>query len=820
MLCREYPAADDRSGRKADFDNFPKWMKNLRSQLKSSGKKYGLSLTLPASYWYLQHFDIKKLEDSVDWFNVMSYDMHGTWDMNSTWVGPFINPHTNLTEIKNAMDLLWRNDISPSKVVMGLAYYGRSFTLVDPACAEPGCTYRSGGNSGECSETIGFLLNSEIQNIISEDALTPTFYEEDAVKAIAFGDQWVSFDDEDTFKIRGDYAKSQCMGGVMVWAISHDDRNHTSAKALTSGLGRKRIAFPDYPTSPSTSSTTSSTSARSLTKRDDTEKNIDVCRWTNCGDDCPAGWKWIPRSDSDNLSMTDDTGCFSGFSKLCCPGDVDIPTCKWRGMPKHGGYCTPGCDDDEVEVGTLGAPYCDFRHQSACCTKTPSTEPYGQCKWVGGSPTCSSAGNHHDCPDDYPDFVFASSNGAGGEQTCDTGAKSYCCKKDATPWQFKKCDWKTKETHKFSDFLCEPSCADGWTRLGMQMGSCTFSREAYCCEGDPPEIKKDDDDDSGDDGDDDDTKTSSTIIPRDPEQMYYGQYEKLIDDYMAQPGAPDDWQSSSWSSSGDDNDDEIQLWYKRSILSVASFEYLNSYTARTVDTMLNATTNLWDINGPAPIYGEALYIEAMNQVVADSGYTINTYAYVSDMTANPSTANQGMNYLNTAASDLCEVEEDYEYSSKRDFVEVNNRASLAERHINVLGEYGNAMLFQPTIEDILDGIMNNELTMHYARWEHYADNNRGNRVAQSGPFLEIAYWIGTTIGTLGPNAYRYQETSQDRWVVFHLHTVNVSPLPYYRIGVYLRLICLRIRAHSAIPELPTAPSKASTTSPSTTAKDS
>lgn len=63
------------------------------------------------------------------------------------------------------------------------------------------------------------------------------------------------------------------------------------------------------------------------------------------------------------------------------------------------------------------------------------------------------------------------------------------------------------------------------------MGSCTFSREVYCCEGDPPEIKKDDDD-SGDDGDDDNTNTSSTIIPRDPEQMYYGQYETLIDDFM------------------------------------------------------------------------------------------------------------------------------------------------------------------------------------------------------------------------------------------------------------------------------------------------
>ncbi|KAL4958918.1 glycoside hydrolase [Aspergillus stella-maris] len=246
----EYPVAEERSGREEDYKNFPKWMKNLRALLHSSGKKYGLSLTLPASYWYLQHFDVKKLEESVDWLNVMTYDMHGTWDKNNTWVGPFINPHTNLTEIKNSMDLLWRNDINPDKVVMGMAYYGRSFTLADPGCTDPGCVYRSGGAAGECSETVGFLLNSEIQDKIKEQGLTPTLYEEDAVKAVAFGDQWVSFDDKDTFKIRGDYARSQCMGGVMVWAISHDDRNYTSAKALTSGIGRTRMDFPNYPETP------------------------------------------------------------------------------------------------------------------------------------------------------------------------------------------------------------------------------------------------------------------------------------------------------------------------------------------------------------------------------------------------------------------------------------------------------------------------------------------------------------------------------------------------------------------------------------------
>jgi GH18 family chitinase len=49
----EYPVADDRGGKKKDFDNFPKFLANLKKSLKSTGGRDGVSITLPASYWYL-----------------------------------------------------------------------------------------------------------------------------------------------------------------------------------------------------------------------------------------------------------------------------------------------------------------------------------------------------------------------------------------------------------------------------------------------------------------------------------------------------------------------------------------------------------------------------------------------------------------------------------------------------------------------------------------------------------------------------------------------------------------------------------------------
>jgi chitinase len=241
----EYPAADDRNGRPEDFANFPKFIRNLKSALRSAGDHDGLSITLPASYWYLQHFDIKELVKDVDWFNIMSYDLHGTWDKGNKWTGAYLNAHTNLTEIQDAIDLLWRNDIDPDKVVMGVAFYGRAFTATSQQCMTPGCTYESGAESGSCSKEVGILLGSEIVDIIKEKGITPTLDKAAAVKIATWNDQWVAYDDAETLQLKLDFMRGQCMGGVMVWAGMIP-----TLRTLT----RLLLNHPQLPTTPKTAS--------------------------------------------------------------------------------------------------------------------------------------------------------------------------------------------------------------------------------------------------------------------------------------------------------------------------------------------------------------------------------------------------------------------------------------------------------------------------------------------------------------------------------------------------------------------------------------
>ncbi|KAF7585150.1 hypothetical protein BBP40_012066 [Aspergillus hancockii] len=49
----------------------------------------------------------------------------------------------------------------------------------------------------------------------------------------------------DTFKLKADFARSQCLGGLNVWAVSHDHENGTYSRAIGTAAQRNFIALAD-----------------------------------------------------------------------------------------------------------------------------------------------------------------------------------------------------------------------------------------------------------------------------------------------------------------------------------------------------------------------------------------------------------------------------------------------------------------------------------------------------------------------------------------------------------------------------------------------
>lgn len=162
----EYPVADDRGGTPSDFGNFVLLCAAIRQAFDSHDPGWQITITLPSSYWYLRGFDISRLKQHVDWFNIMTYDIHGLWDQKIVWTGPYLKGHTNITEIEDGLDLLWRNGITPDQVVMGYGFYGRGFTMEDNGCTTPpNCRFSGPAFAGDCTNEPGILSYSGNYNL-------------------------------------------------------------------------------------------------------------------------------------------------------------------------------------------------------------------------------------------------------------------------------------------------------------------------------------------------------------------------------------------------------------------------------------------------------------------------------------------------------------------------------------------------------------------------------------------------------------------------------------------------------------------------------
>lgn len=87
-------------------------------------------------------------------------------------------------------------------MLLGLGFYGRSFTLNDTSCNTPGCpfdtsaygtaqTYAGGGKPGECTGTSGILSDYEINRVLEEYHPDVKYNSQAAVNWITWNDnQW------------------------------------------------------------------------------------------------------------------------------------------------------------------------------------------------------------------------------------------------------------------------------------------------------------------------------------------------------------------------------------------------------------------------------------------------------------------------------------------------------------------------------------------------------------------------------------------------------------------------------------------------------
>lgn len=105
--------------------------------------------------------------------------------------------------------------IKSDKLILGLGYYGRSFTLQNPSCKKVGCKFSGSGKACPCTKAPGILAWFEIQQIIAQNPKNKPIFDSSSMSKILTwnSNQWVAYDDEQTFGMRRRYAREHCLKG-------------------------------------------------------------------------------------------------------------------------------------------------------------------------------------------------------------------------------------------------------------------------------------------------------------------------------------------------------------------------------------------------------------------------------------------------------------------------------------------------------------------------------------------------------------------------------------------------------------------------------
>lgn len=212
----EYPVDPARGGEPADTANLVLLVQEMRAAF---GTTFGISMTLAPDYWYLRYFDAKAMESYVDFYGFMAYDLHGYWDQDVKTLGSVVRGQADIRDIGNDTLPLWFDELDASKINFGIALYGRGYTLSDPSCNDLLCPFSGPSKPGTCTKSEGVMSLIEIEQLIVDKGIIPTYLPEAMMKQITWDDQWIGYDDADTIEAKRSWADAQCFGGTMAWSV-------------------------------------------------------------------------------------------------------------------------------------------------------------------------------------------------------------------------------------------------------------------------------------------------------------------------------------------------------------------------------------------------------------------------------------------------------------------------------------------------------------------------------------------------------------------------------------------------------------------------
>jgi len=233
-------------GKPEDRENFTRLLRELRLTL---GDEYLLTIASSGNPDRLALLEIEDFVPYLDWISLMTYDYHGSWEANGGKTGhnaPLYNnndPVNHRFNIDSAVKYLIERGVPAQKIVVGLAFYGRSASGVQ---GEEGL-YAPFTGPGPGSFEDGLLDYKDIKENYLEKNGYDYFWDDTAKVPYLFNQdrkEFVSFDDSRSIEGKASYVAGNDLSGVMFWELSGD--NGELIEAISSGFGNPDPPDPEY----------------------------------------------------------------------------------------------------------------------------------------------------------------------------------------------------------------------------------------------------------------------------------------------------------------------------------------------------------------------------------------------------------------------------------------------------------------------------------------------------------------------------------------------------------------------------------------------
>ena len=201
--------------------SFNRFVKEFRKRLnqKITDKTPIISITLPAVD-SREIFDVVELQNYIDLFVIMGYD-YNTGPQLQGAVAPLIPFETKGVSLNNTLKFYLNNGIEPSKTVLALPYYG---SMWEGAIDEDGSTSSMFERKVTYREVMSifndeFVIKNNLSPSLEKNSMTNYFnivYPDNTTKEV-----W--FDDDYTLGKKYDFAITNNLRGIGIWALGYDN---------------------------------------------------------------------------------------------------------------------------------------------------------------------------------------------------------------------------------------------------------------------------------------------------------------------------------------------------------------------------------------------------------------------------------------------------------------------------------------------------------------------------------------------------------------------------------------------------------------------